>query len=439
LEHFLKILTHHFKINEHKKVLLAVSGGLDSMVLAYLFHKTGFSSGIAHVNFKLRGKDSEKDMELVRKFSTEYNMPFHLLEEDPSALASKDNLSIQMAARRIRYDFFNDLVAQENYDFIATAHHANDHFETALQNLIRGTGFKGLAGIPRINGNIIRPLIHFTRKELEDFAVKHGIVWREDSSNAETKYDRNKIRHQIIPVVEEINEGYIKAFNDTSDQLQLLDMYVENGLEKARKSWILEENDCIRLDIAYLKQNTSELILFWEYLKHFGFNFQQFRDIIGSLDSESGKQFETVEYLLEKDRDFFYLSSVHTEADKEMVTISREDKVICFGKQQMELHKGNGHSVINSDPNEAFLDADKLQFPLRIRNWQPGDRFQPLGMQGQKKLSDFMIDEKIPLNLKRRQKVLLSDNEIVWVLGHRIDHRFRITDKTQNSLHLKLS
>lgn len=420
-------------------MLLAVSGGLDSMLLAHLFYKSGFSCGVAHVNFKLRGEDSEADMELVGKMAGEYGMPFHLLEKKASKVAESEKLSIQMAARKIRYDFFQEVLSKENYSFIATAHHANDHFETSLQNLIRGTGYRGLIGIPRVNDNIIRPLMDFTRLELEGYARSEGIVWREDQSNAEAKYHRNKIRHRIIPVVEEINEGYIKAFNDTSDQLQLIDMYISRGLELARKKWIYEENDCVRIDTEYLKENTSELIIFWEYLKSYGFNFQQFRNIVCALDAESGRQFTCGRYILEKDRENFYLSEAHELEEPAMVVIDKEEKVICFGNQKMELNRGNGHSKINSNPNEAFLDADKLKFPLKIRGWKEGDRFQPLGMMGQKKLSDYMIDEKIPLNLKRRQKVLLSGDEIVWVLGQRIDHRFRITEATQNSLHLKLS
>ncbi len=437
LKQFTKILNSKFKLNPSHRILIAVSGGVDSCVMAHLFKQSGFECAIAHVNFQLRANDSEDDETFVSHLASDLQMPFYLHKVITSRLAEQSGESIQMLARRIRYDFFKEVILRENYDFIATGHNANDDFETALFHLIKSSNIHLIPGIPRQNENIIRPLIYFSRSEIEVFARKNKITWREDKSNSETKYLRNKIRHKIIPEVENINPSFLISFQENKEQSILLKYFVEFSVELAKKDWIHEKEEWVEISISHLRVVPSDFFVLYEYLKKYGFNYSSIRDIINSVSAESGKLFESEEYRLSKDRDHFFIHA-KTKALPKSYTISKPEQLLELDDFKLSFTPEVLNDEIPESKHIAFLDYDLLRFPLTLRIWTEGDKFQPLGMKGMKKVSDFLIDEKVPLFLKNKQYVLLSGHEIIWIIGKRIDHRYRITENTKQTLRIEI-
>jgi tRNA(Ile)-lysidine synthase len=436
-----------------EKILLTVSGGMDSVLMCELFHKAKLNFGIAHCNFQLRAKESDEDELFVETLAEKYNVPFHSIKFETAAFAKKNKLSIQVAARELRYQWFEEIREQYNYQYIATAHHQDDSIETFFINLIRGTGIAGLHGILPKQGTIIRPLLFTTRKEIEAYTKKHKLNYREDSSNASDKYVRNKIRHQLIPVLKELNPSFESAVNMSIQHLREVELIYKNDIEAKRAKVVKtspqpspqerEQVSVYTISIRSLKKLIPLNAYLYEFLKPFNFNASTVEEIIAALDGESGKQFFSLTHRLIKDRKFLLVDSL------ELRVKSKNILTFHIKKNQREFEADGLKIKFNSEPktqdfklktlnSQAALDFDILNFPLEIRKWQTGDAFYPFGMKGKKKLSDFFIDKKLSIAQKENTWLLTSAGNVVWVIGQRIDERFKITDKTRKIYFVEL-
>ena len=428
-----KLLNH---ISEQKlfqpeeKILLAVSGGIDSVVMAHLFRQTEFVFAFTHCNFQLRGNESNEDQTFVEQLAHEYGCPCYTKSFDSAGYAKKHKISIQMAARELRRVWFEELLKDEKYDVVATAHHLNDSLETVLFNLTKGTGISGLMGIAPRKENYVRPLMFATRDMILKYAKSNKISWREDRSNSSTKYHRNLIRHQVIPELKKINPNLEETFSSSMAKIRATWKLLEAVLVHEKNELCEDWDGGIKIDKTKLISSREPLFLLHEFIADFGFNYRQSADIIRSIGGQPGKCFHAEKYQLVIDRDFIFLTQ-RTKHEFLEVFIDRNDEQVDAGKTQLVLEKVESDEVqFSDDHNIAFLDNNLLEYPLKLRKWEKGDRFRPLGMPHKKKLSDFMIDEKIPLNLKKHVLVLTSGSEIVWVVGYRIDDRYKITAQT---------
>ncbi|NMB72773.1 MAG: tRNA lysidine(34) synthetase TilS [Bacteroidales bacterium] len=419
------------------KILLAVSGGIDSMVMAHAMHRLGRVQGIAHCNFQLRGKESDDDEAFVKKWTENHGIPFHLKRFDTERHALLKGISIQMAARELRYGWFNELCKQHGYTQVAMAHHLDDQAETFFINLARGSGIKGLAGMPAMQGVFIRPLLFATRVEIEEYATRNAVTWREDSSNPTEKYLRNKIRHRLIPLFESIYPGATENLLQAMKKLDNSYQICSQRIREFTNDVIAFENGIVRISISRLNQWPDARNLLTEYLASFHFHPDTINAVFSNLNAQSGKIFCSSSHKITKDRDSLYIEELKEPADEEYV-IEEDTHALTFPVNMKFVYfpRPRGYLLPDS-PLVASLDYDKLQFPLILRKWRPGDSFYPLGMKGSKKISDFFTDKKIPVPLKKKIWLLTSEGEIVWVIGHRIDHRYRITEKTKNILYIE--
>lgn len=420
------------------QILLTVSGGRDSVAMVNLFHQTKLNFGIAHCNFKLRGKEADKDEKFVKDLAKKLNVPFYTVLFNTHEFADENKISTQMAARELRYSWFEEIRTKNNYQFIATAHHKNDVAETLLINLTKGTGLSGLHGIAVKNGKIIRPLLCFNRNEINEFVESNKIKFREDKSNAETNYVRNKIRHNIIPELEKINPSFIETIFKETQQFEELEQLLETKVNEDKKKCFLVQHGNIEADIPKLIQlNPLKTYLFY-FLKPYGFNADEVIDVINSLKRQSGKKFLSSTHQLIKDRNKLIISTLQKEEKKEFSIEKLQDFSQLPFQLKAEILLKKKLKLIKKEKNYAYLDADKIKFPFTIRKWKTGDKFKPFGMKGVKKLSDFFIDEKFSLLEKENIWLLLSNNKIVWVVGHRMDDDFKLTEKTQQILQLQV-
>lgn len=417
-----------------QRMLLAVSGGVDSMAMLHLFYTAGYKIGVAHCNFQLRDAESDEDEELVQKTCKQWNIPFHTQRFETNNYAAVNGLSTQIAARELRYAWFREVMQAHAYDKLATAHHLNDNLETTLLNFVRGTGISGMKGIPLTTDNIIRPLLAFTKKELKDYANDNQLSWREDASNATDDYDRNQLRHQVIPKLEELNPALEGTFKRTNQRLQGAAAVFQLGLDQLRKQFMTEEKNRITISTDLLQHITFPEVVLWELLKDFGFNHTQCADAVAAA-GQSGKRFLSAGYQLTTDRKAWIVAPVAGEMSA--TEIQSNDKKITLGTLELTLEKTPGNSI-SRNPAIAQLDAGKVAFPLTWRKWKEGDTFAPLGMDNQKKLSNFFIDAKVPRTDKDEATVLESNGNIIWVVGYRIDNRYKITDQTKEVLQLTL-
>ncbi len=429
-------------IKSTNTILLAVSGGLDSVVMCDLFHQAGFQFAIAHCNFQLRGKESDEDETFVEALAEKYNVAFHSTSFDTAAYAKKKKLSIQEAARELRYFWFEEIRHQYNYTSLAVAHHRDDSVETFFINLLRGTGIRGLHGILHQQGNIIRPLLFAGREELESYSKKKKLKYREDSSNESDKYLRNRIRHHLIPLLEELRSGATQQINSTMEHIRSVEAVYSDAIQQKRNSIVKEENGVVKLSIQKIKKLEPVDIYLFELLSPFGFNIEMVHEIVSAFDSISGKQFVSKTHRLIKDRDFLLLEEIKNKKSKNSLLKVKagQKKLVITGKEiQMRTILKNKQLKLLLSKNIAQLDHAKLKFPLVCRTWQKGDTFQPIGMKGKKKLSDFLTDQKLSVIEKENTFVLLSGNDIVWVVGHRIDERYRVIDTTKKIFFAELS
>lgn len=419
---------------QDQKVLIAVSGGLDSMVLLHLFQELNFTLAIAHCNFQLRGVESFEDQKFIQEYANSREIPIFVTQFDTQSFANDYKLSTQVAARELRYNWFYELLETENFDYLLTAHHADDNVETFLINFIRGTGLEGLTGIPVQNDRIIRPLLCFTRDEIANYAHENTIQWREDSSNASDKYLRNKIRHHVIPVLKELNPNFISSFLNTEKYLQDSLLMIEDAAIMVYQQVAKEIDDQIHFDLTQLLKLPNYQSYLYQWLKEFGFT--AWNDIYDLVNSQSGKMVYSSNYRLLKDRDSLILAPIATDNPDEVYCIENSDTEIKI-PLNLTLCKVDAISIESN--KTIFVDHSKLNFPLQLRRWKTGDSFYPFRLKGKKmKVSKFFKDEKLSLLDKENTWLLCSNDQIVWVVGRSADYRFRITKETQNRIRIDL-
>jgi tRNA(Ile)-lysidine synthase len=428
---------HHIEQNfaqlKDKKLLLAVSGGIDSMVLLDLFYKLRFDICVAHCNFQLRGKESDADELLVREICQDGYIPYFINSFETIDFAKENKLSIQLAARKLRYDWFQELLSL-GFEYVLTAHHLDDNVETFLINFTRGTGLEGLTGIPAQNENIIRPLLPFSRDEIENYAIDNKIQWREDSSNASDKYFRNKLRHNIVPTLKELNTGFLDSFQNTLHHLQQAESLVNDASKLVFEKVVKEKGNQLEIHLKTLLEFQNYKAYLFQWLKSYGFS--AWNDIYDLVNAQSGKQVFSETHVLLKDREKLLLSE-RKSTDKSEVFII--ESIECKVNIPLKLIFSRFSGGKNVNANCIFVDKDKIKFPLTIRKWQDGDYFYPAGMNGKKKLSKYFKDEKYSLLDKENQWLLCSEDQIIWVIGKRADQRFIATETTQQNIKIELA
>jgi tRNA(Ile)-lysidine synthase len=420
------------------KIILAVSGGIDSMVMAHLFISAGADIAIAHCNFNLRGQESDGDEEFVKSFAETNRVPFFRIGFDTSGFASEKGISIQMAARELRYRWFEELRSEKGYDVIALAHNLNDNVETFLINLSRGTGIAGLTGMKPVHGKLIRPLLFATRKAISDYAGNNGVVHREDRTNSDTKYTRNKIRHSLLPGFREINPSFDSTVSETAERLNEINEMVSELLKPLKEKIISRKDGLVHFRIKEIEGLSWKKALLFELFRPFGISSGQVAELVKLFEGRSGSQLITAGWRLIRSRSEIIAVPRFDESEN-YFELSGPDSFSRTGRLQAELIQTESGFRIPTDENTASIDYDKLNWPLVLRKNMPGDSFHPLGMKSRKKLSDYFIDKKYPVPVKEKKLVLESAGDIVWIIGDRLDDRFKITPETKNILFLRVS
>jgi tRNA(Ile)-lysidine synthase len=417
------------------RLLLAVSGGLDSVVLAHLCRRSKLDFALAHCNYNLRAEESDEDERFVRELAETLEAELFTENFDTLAYAEEERVSVQMAARELRYSWFQDLAATKGFDYVLTAHHANDDLETFLINLVRGTGLEGFTGIKSESRNLVRPLLACSRKEIEGFATANNISWRDDSSNRSSKYLRTKIRHEIVPVLEEINPQILKSFRQTQSHLRENFDLVEDYTALLYGQIVSPSEFGYQLDIAILEKIPNTKAVLYQLLKAFAFT--EWDDVYNLLTAQPGKVVFSPTHRLIKDRDVLILTKINIDKKEQSYSIPEGEEIVMLPVGTLSIQET---SKINEvPPSTIYVAKEKLKFPLELRKWQKGDYFYPLGMKGKKKLSDFFKDKKLSLPQKENCWLLCSGDEIVWVVNYRADARFSITDPSQQILKISYS
>lgn len=438
LDRFVHFVNEKRLFESPQKVLLTVSGGIDSMVLLHLFEKSGFDYGIAHCNFQLRGEESDLDEEFVKKQVLIHGVPAYFETFETQEYANLNGISIEMAARELRYEFFEKVRIENGFDFIATAHHQDDLIETFFLNLSRKTGIKGLTGIKEKAGKIVRPLLCANRSDIENYAHLNYIEFREDSSNNDVVFQRNFLRHKILPLFSELNPSFKKNILASVENLKDAELVYSSFLKNEKSTVVSEGSNETVIHIYELQKTAFPKILLLEILTEFNFNNTVVDEIFKSLSTDSGKQFFSKTHRAVKDRKELFVSPINNEEEK--IFYIEKDDIELFSPFDITIEKLPGETfTISKKTNVACLDLEALEFPLLIRKWQQGDYFQPLGMTGFKKVSDFFIDQKIPIHEKENTWILCSGKKIVWIMGQRIDNRFKVTTKTKKVCKIELS
>ncbi|WP_299365028.1 tRNA lysidine(34) synthetase TilS [Winogradskyella sp.] len=433
---FREYIDDHFKFLHSARLLIGVSGGIDSVVLSHLCKSLDSDFALAHCNFNLRGEESNADEDFVLELAEELDVEVFIQNFDTQAYGEEHKLSIQMAARELRYHWFEELAEQLQFDYILTAHHADDNLETFLINFTRGTGLNGLTGIPEVNDNIVRPLLRFSRVEIEAYAMEEQIKWREDSSNSSRKYLRNKLRHEVVPILKEINPQLLDSFQNTLGYLNDTADIVEESLNAVSKRAITTINDKeIIYKVSEFKKVNNPRAYLFEMFKDFGFT--EWNDVVDLLDAETGKYVKSNTHRLIKHREFLILTDRQSERREESFVINEVDNPVETPLGTLDFQKVD--ALEDNSSTTIFVDFENIKFPLELRIWETDDVFHPLGMKGKKKLSKYLKDEKLLPTEKAHTWVLASKGNIVWVVGMRADDRFKVTDKTQQILKIELT
>jgi tRNA(Ile)-lysidine synthase len=415
----------------NSKILAAVSGGMDSVVMAHLLKSAGFSFGIAHCNFQLRGNESLSDQEFCNHLAEQLRVPFHTTSFDTLKFVADNKISTQMAARQLRYRWFEQVRQQSGYNYIALAHHQNDAIETILLNLTRGTGIAGMHGILPKNGNLVRPLLFLKREEIEAIVNENKLAYVEDSSNSSVKYARNKIRLEVIPKLKELNPALEQTFENNLAHFRDLELFLEQQVTKLKNDLFVYHDDEIHLPLAEVNKLEPKRLLLFKLLQEYGFNETTIDDLILALDKQPGKIFETPSFVLLLDRGKLILTKKNSDRQPP-VQINTDDHEAKYGAYKLTLLHDDSPLIVKDNAMAASIDADLLQYPLTLRAWQQGDHFHPLGMKTRKKLSDFFIDQKVPLHQKNGIPVLVNGNgDIMWIGGYRPDDRYKVTANTK--------
>jgi len=440
MDQFLKNNLNLIPQYKQKKFLLAVSGGVDSMVLLHLFKKHDLSFEVAHCNFQLRGIDSDNDELFVKEVCEINNIKFHIKHFDTKRIESSSKDSIQMIARKLRYNWFKHLCKEYTIDYIVTAHHLNDQIETFFLNLCRGTGINGLKGIEVLKDRLFRPLINVSKENILSYSKLNSISFREDESNLSTKYKRNLIRHKIIPLFEELNASFSSSMENTLAHIKDSNSFLEQSIKERLKPLIREENEQILIDLNALKKfNHLSLHLFYA-LTPFGYNRSQITLIVDGIHNNSvGKWFYSKSHQLLIDRSIIIITKNIKNVKNDTVVIKKTDTSVTY-PVHLTFEDIDSFNKSLTKQHIALLDKSKLTFPLTLRNWKHGDSFAPLGMgKKRKKVSDYLTDEKIDSFTKRKVFVLESGNEICWIVGYRLSELFKVTSSTNKILKITLT
>jgi tRNA(Ile)-lysidine synthase len=424
-------IAKHALFSKDDTVLAAVSGGMDSVLMVHLLKSSGYKFAIAHCNFMLRGADADADQQFCQQLAALLGVAFHTTNFDTQNYASTNKISIQMAARELRYQWFEQLRQQYKYAAIALAHHQNDTIETILLNLVRGTGIAGMHGILPKNGSLVRPLLYLSRQEIINLVSKQGLNYVEDSSNASTKYARNKIRHKVIPILQELNPSLERTFEHNLQHFRDLETLLEVRIVELKQQLLICYGDDIQISIAAVNALNPQRLLLYKLLQDYGFNETSVDDIISVLSKHAGRVFESRTHKLVLDRDKLIIS-LKIETPTQPVIIGDGDDFVNYGNYKLTLLLDDSPLIVKDNPMAVSVDADKLVYPLQVRAWQQSDSFQPLGMKTRKKLSDFFINLKIPVHQKATVPLLVNGNgEIIWVGGHRLSDRYKVTKNTK--------
>jgi tRNA(Ile)-lysidine synthase len=412
-------------------LLAAVSGGMDSVLMVHLLQSLGYKFAIAHCNFQLRGTEADADQQFCKQLAQQLNVPFYTVNFNTQYHATENKISIQMAARELRYQWFEQLRQQFNYTAIALAHHQNDTIETILLNLVRGTGIAGLHGILPKNGWLVRPMLFLSREEIVQLVKANGYSYVEDGSNASTKYARNKLRHEVIPKLQELNPSLEKTFESNLKHFRDLEALLELRIAELKESLLIYIDDEVHLPLNGVKALNPQRLLLFKLLEEYGFNETSVEDLTAALDKHSGRVFESAGFKLILDRDKLIITPKNKIVGK-TVSINADHNAVDYGKYKLTVLHDDSPLIVKDNPLAVSVDADKLVYPLSVRAWQQTDSFHPLGMKTRKKLSDFFISLKIPVHQKTEIPLLINGNgDIIWVGGYRLNDRYKVTENTK--------
>ena len=412
------------------KVLAAVSGGMDSVLMAHLLKAAGYNFSIAHCNFQLRGDDAIADQEFCKNLAQQLGVAFYTINFDTTDYAANHKISIQMAARDLRYQWFQQLKQQHGYDTIALAHHQNDTIETILLNLTRGTGIAGLHGILPKYGDLVRPLLFLYREDIQQLIQKNSLQYVEDSSNSSVKYARNKIRHEVIPKLKGLNPGLEKTFESNLQHFREMEMLLELKVSELKKDLLIRQEDEIHLPLEAVRKLEPKRLLLFNLLQPYGFNETTVDDLIASLDKHSGRVFESLGFRLILDRENIILTKKMDHPTE--ITINANQHEVSYNNYKISLLHDDSPLIVKNNPLAVSIDADLLVYPLTIRAWQQRDYFYPLGMKTKKKLSDYFIDQKIPVHQKTQVPLLINGNgDIIWLAGYRSSEHYKVSKNTK--------
>ena len=425
--------------NPTDKILLAVSGGKDSVAMAHLFFTLDFKFAIAHCNFNLRGEESKRDENFVKNLAEQFEVSFHLTSFETQKFAEENKISTQMAARDLRYAYFEEIRAQFNYQKIAIAQHQNDAIETVMINLIRGTGISGLHGIKAKRESIIRPMLCFNSDDISTIIKENNFVFVEDSSNASNKYIRNKIRLEIIPVMKKINPSLEQTFIKNQNHFNELEQFLHLQVEKLKSAILVKTDTGFQIKIADIQNLKPQTLLLFEVLKPYNFNETVINDIIKALNGISGKHFFSITHSLIIDREYVLIHKIEDRNIHELIVPEDKNQFQFAGYRVNKRVLKAFPSSFKKDINRIYIDADLLIYPLKLRFWKQGDSFKPFGMNGVKKLSDFFINQKINIEQKNNIPILVNgDGKIIWVCGLRSDDRFKVQTNTKKIITFEL-
>ncbi|MEP7081035.1 MAG: tRNA lysidine(34) synthetase TilS [Ginsengibacter sp.] len=433
-----------FQKRDH--LVLAVSGGVDSVVLAHLCFQSKYDFEIAHCNFSLRNEESDRDEEFVRDLASKYKIPFNVKKFETARFAEEKKISTQLAARQLRYQWFEELLAERKKNFttdknvyLATAHHANDHIETLLMNFFKGTGIKGLTGIPVKQGNIIRPLLFAKKEDLENFANENNFTFVEDSSNTSDKYTRNYFRNQLIPGIQKVFPGVEQNLLNNLERFAGIKNIYEEAIATKRRKLTEIKGDELHIPILKLQQEPAFKTIFYEIIKDLGFSPNQVEEASKLLSADNGKYISSSTHRIIKNRNWLIIAPINS-LQCNNVLIESGEELVLFTEGEIKikiLENDFSAKLFNSGNDTAFLDMAKIGFPLILRKWKKGDYFYPFGMRHKKKLNKFLADSKLSTTEKEKIWVIESDKRIIWVVGLRIDDRFKILPKTKACLRLQ--
>ncbi len=432
-------IRQHKLLTTNAHVIVGVSGGADSVVLLHVLLLLGYDCVIAHCNFHLRMEESKRDEEFVRNLSKSLHLPFYSIDFETTKYAKEQHKSIEMAARDLRYEWFYQLSEKLDAQAIAVAHHADDSIETMLMNLVRGTGLRGMTGISPRNGKVIRPLLCCTREEIENYIIGHDLDNITDSTNATLDYQRNKFRNVVLPLLEEINPSVRQTLYNSLERFEGTLAIYNQAIDNIKNKIVLIENDLIKLDIEEIKKQIDVPTVLYELLQPYGFGKAVLEQIIIHLEGESGKLFYSDTHRLLKDREYLIINKIELNLNEEFFIPESKTEIAIPFPLKISKIKLSFDFRVSKEKNCIHVDASRLNFPLHLRRWNEGDSFYPFGMNNRKKISDFFIDNKLSIIEKEQSWLLLSGDEIVWVVGQRMDNRYRVTDETKDVFQFSIS